>query len=149
MTGTPIIVNVTGGLQDQCGFKYKGKHLDENDYSEIQSLHDHKKWKNNEDLTWGEWVYPVWPSNRSLVGSIPTPYIFDDRCDYEDAADAIRYWYDMDVEKRNECGMAGYEFVCSDISMMTAKKMSQNFIDQMDKGFEMWKPRKRYTMYKT
>lgn len=25
MAGTPIIVNVTGGLQDQCGFKYKNK----------------------------------------------------------------------------------------------------------------------------
>ena len=23
MAGTPIIVNVTGGLQDQCGFKKK------------------------------------------------------------------------------------------------------------------------------
>ena len=27
MCGTPIIVNVTGGLQDQCGFKIDGKHL--------------------------------------------------------------------------------------------------------------------------
>ena len=27
MAGTPIIVNITGGLQDQCGFKYKGKYL--------------------------------------------------------------------------------------------------------------------------
>ena len=27
MCGTPIIVNVTGGLQDQCGFKLNGKLL--------------------------------------------------------------------------------------------------------------------------
>jgi len=26
--------------------------------------------------------------------------------------------------------------------------MSQNFMDHMDKGFEMWKPRKRYSMFK-
>ena len=30
MAGTPIVVNVTGGLQDQCGFKTnKGKYLTE------------------------------------------------------------------------------------------------------------------------
>ena len=32
MCGTPIIVNVTGGLQDQCGFKLKDKHITYQDY---------------------------------------------------------------------------------------------------------------------
>jgi len=148
MCGTPIIVNVTGGLQDQCGFKLNGKHLIADDYDEIKSLHDDRKWANNPDLTWGEWVKPVWPSNRALVGSVPTPYIFDDRCRFDDAAQAMKEWYDMDSEKRNECGMKGHEFVMSDESMMSAKAMCQNFMDHMDKGFEMWKPRKRYRMFK-
>ena len=65
MAGTPIIVNVTGGLQDQCGFKLNGKHVTHKDYEEIMSLHDDRKWKNNSELTHGEWVKPVWPSNRS------------------------------------------------------------------------------------
>ena len=39
MAGTPIIVNVTGGLQDQCGFRLKDKFLTHEDYSEIKSLH--------------------------------------------------------------------------------------------------------------
>ena len=56
MAGTPIIVNVTGGLQDQCGFRLKGKLLTAEDYKEIKSLHDDRKWAHNEDLTWGEWV---------------------------------------------------------------------------------------------
>ena len=30
MAETPIIVNVTGGLQDQCGFKIDGKYLNGN-----------------------------------------------------------------------------------------------------------------------
>ena len=68
MAGTPIIVNVTGGLQDQCGFKLNGKHITHKDYEEIMSLHDDRKWKNNSELTHGEWVKPVWPSNRSLQG---------------------------------------------------------------------------------
>ena len=149
MTGTPIILNVTGGMQDQCGFRLKGKHVTAEDYNEIKSFHDDRKWKNHPDLTWGEWVKPVWPSNRALVGSIPTPYIFDDRCRFDDAADMIKEWYDMDSEKRKECGMKGYEFVNREDVMMSSTQMSENFIKHMDKGFEMWKPKKRFTMYKS
>ena len=146
--GTPIIVNVTGGLQDQCGFKYKDKFLTYKDYDWVKSLHDDRKWANNKDLTYGEWVKPVWPSNRALVGSVPTPYIFDDRCRWDDVAQAMKDWYDMDSEKRQECGMKGHEFVMGEESMMSSKNMCQNFINHMDKGFEMWKPRKRYSMFK-
>ena len=148
MCGTPISVNVTGGLQDQCGFKIKDKLLTYEDYKEIHSLHDEKEWKDNPDLTWGEWGKPVWPSNRALVGSIPTPYIFDDRCRFDDAADMIKEWYDMDPEERRECGMKGHEFVNHENIMMSGTQMSENFIKQMDKGFEMWKPKKRFTMHK-
>jgi|TARA_R110000772_G_scaffold217978_2_gene328574 glycosyltransferase involved in cell wall biosynthesis len=148
MAGTPIIVNVTGGLQDQCGFKLNGEFLTAKDYKEIKSLHDDKKWKDHEDLTWGEWVNPVWPSNRSLAGSIPTPYIFDDRCRFDDVAQSIKDWYDVGAEKRKECGMKGHEFVTGDDSMMSATAMSQNFIDHMDTTFDKWKPRKRYGIFK-
>ena len=148
MAGTPIIVNVTGGLQDQCGFKLSDKFLTEKDYDEIQSLHDDRKWKDNSDLTWGDWVKPVWPSNRSLAGSIPTPYIFDDRCRFDDVGENIKEWYDMSKEKRDECGKLGHEFVMSSDSMMSAKSMSQNFIDHMDTAFDKWKPRKRYSIFK-
>tara|TARA_R110002072_G_scaffold104922_1_gene229589 strand:+ start:37 stop:1422 length:1386 start_codon:yes stop_codon:yes gene_type:complete len=148
MAGTPIIVNVTGGLQDQCGFKLNGKHLTADDYDEIKSLHDDRKWANNPELTWGEWVKPVWPSNRALVGSIPTPYIFDDRCRWDDAADCIKEWYDMSKEDRDDCGIKGREFVQGKDSMMTAKNMSQNFIDHMERAFDNWKPKKRYKIFK-
>ena len=148
MAGTPIIVNVTGGLQDQVGFKLNGKHVTHEQYTEIQSFHDDRKWKDHPDLTWGEWCKPVWPSNRSLAGSIPTPYIFDDRCRFDDVADAIKEWYDMDADERKECGMKGHEFVMSDDSMMSSTAMCQNFIDHMDKSFGEFKPRKRYSIFK-
>ena len=148
MCGTPISVNVTGGLQDQCGFKYKDKLLTYEDYSWVHSLHDEKKWKDNPDLTWGEWAKPVWPSNRSLQGSIPTPYIFDDRPRFEDFAVRLKEWYDMGADEREKCGLAGHSFVMSDESMMSASAMCQNFIDHMDRAFEKWKPRNRFTVYK-
>jgi glycosyltransferase involved in cell wall biosynthesis len=159
MAGTPIIVNVTGGLQDQCGFKLKKYNGDKSgyseglltskDYEEIKSLHDWRKWEHNKDLSHGKWVKPVWPKTRSLQGSIPTPYIFDDRCDYVEVADKIKSWYDMGKEEREKCGTKGREFVLSDDSMMSSKHMSDNFVNHMETAFEKWKPRKRYSIFKT
>ena len=148
MAGTPITVNVTGGLQDQCGFRLNNKLLTHKDYDEIQSLHDDRKWASNPDLTWGDWVKPVWPSNRSMVGSIPTPYIFDDRCRFDDVAQAMKDWFDEGSDKRMEYGMKGHEFVMSDDAMMSAKAMSDNFINHMETAFDKWTPRKRYTLFK-
>ena len=56
MSGTPIVVNVTGGLQHQCGVKFRNHFLTYKDYGKIESLHDWRKWENNKDLTHGEWV---------------------------------------------------------------------------------------------
>ena len=158
MAGTPIIVNVTGGLQDQCGFKLKKYNSDNtgfseelltsDDYTEIQSLHDWRKWENNDDLTHGEWVKPVWPKTRALQGSPPTPYIFDDRADWVDVSEKIHDWYQMDSDERQACGAKGREFVMNEEVGMSGEQMSKNFIRDMDKAFEMWKPRKRYSIFK-
>tara|TARA_B100000575_G_C23143288_1_gene666093 strand:- start:2912 stop:4300 length:1389 start_codon:yes stop_codon:yes gene_type:complete len=149
MAGTPIVVNVTGGLQDQCGFKLDNKFVTYQDYDEIKSFHDDRKWKNNPDLTWGDWVKPIWPSNRSLQGSIPTPYIFDDRCRWDDAGDAIKEWYDMEEQERDECGLKGHQFVSSNESMMSARLMCENFVSHMETAWDKWTPRKRYSIFKT
>ena len=148
MCGTPIIVNVTGGLQDQCGFKMNGEYLTYKDYKDIETLHDWRKWEHNKDLTHGEWAKPVWPRSRSLQGSPPTPYIFDDRADWYEVADKINEWYEMPKEARDECGFKGHEWVCSDDAMMSTRHMCQNFIDHMETAFEKWTPRERYEVFK-
>ena len=130
------------------GFKLNDKFLTYEDYYEVETLHDWKKLEHNEELTWGEWVKPVWPKSRALMGSIPTPYIFDDRCDWEDAGNAIKEWYEMGKEARDECGMKGHEFVMDEDVMMSAKMMGNNFIDHMDTAFEKWTPRKKFNIYK-
>lgn len=140
-TGTPIVVNVTGGLQDQCGFKNeKGDYLTAEDYVELQSNHrgtytDH-----------GEWVKPVFPTNISLAGSPMTPYIFDDRCQFEDAGEALYEWYKEGPEKREEYGEIGRQWVYSDDARMTSKHMSESFIKNIETTFENWKPREQYTL---
>ena len=148
MAGTPIIVNVTGGMQDQCGFKVNDKFLTPEDYKDIKSLHNWKEWEHNEELTWGQWAKPVWPKTRSLMGSVPTPYIMDDRCDWEDAADRLKEWYEMGKEERDKCGMIGHEWVCSDEANMSARAMCGLFVDHMETAFTKWKPKNKINVYK-
>ena len=144
--GTPIIVNVTGGLQDQCGFNIDGKLISAEEYVELGSLHDKKKLPMN--LSWGRWVNPIWPTNRSLQGSPMTPYIFDDRCSYEDAAKAIRQWYDTKPEVRVECGMEGSVFANSEESGMSAPNMGKRFVESMEGAFDNFKPRNEVVLWK-
>jgi len=148
MAGTPAVINVTGGLQDQCGFKLKGKHITYQDYTEIVSLHDKDKWENNPDLTWGEWCKPVWPACRSLQGSPPTPYIFDDRPRWEDAAKRLREWYDTPKEERVKNGLKGREYLLKEEVGMSAKHMCERFVHDMEQAWDKWTPRKRFTVYK-
>ena len=144
--GTPIIINVTGGLQDQCGFMDVSpdggafRYLNADDYVELGSNH------RGEYKTHGRWVKPVWPTNWSLQGSPPTPYIFDDRCSWEDAGNMIKEWYDEGPEEREKCGKLGRDWALSDDARMTTKHMSESFIDNIETTFKNWKPRKRYTM---
>ena len=139
--GTPIIVNMTGGLQDQCGLRDdSGNLLTPDDYVELGSNH-RGKYK-----THGEWVKPVYPTSISLQGSPPTPYIWDDRCQPEDAAEKLKEYYDMGRKERKRLGSLGTKF-CRE-NQMTATMMGENFIKSMDGGFENWKPRKKYSMVK-
>ena len=138
--GKVIIVNVTGGLQDQCGFKNdKGEYLTADDYVELKS--NHRGTYTNH----GEWVKPVFPSNISLQGSPMTPYIFDDRCSFEDAGECLLEWYKAGVEERVRCGELGRQFVLNE-GEMTGKHLSESFIKAIDTTFEKWKPRKQYTL---
>ena len=94
----------------------------------------------------GEWVKPVFPSNISCQGSPMTPYIFDDRAQFDDAGEALLEWYNEGPEKREECGEIGRKWVMGDDARMTGKHLSQGFIDGMDTAFENWIPREKYTL---
>ena len=140
-TGGVIVVNVTGGLQDQCGFKNEhGDYLTAEDYVDLKSNH-RGTYKEH-----GEWVKPVFPSNISLCGSPLTPYIFDDRCQYEDAGEALYDWYKVGPEERKRCGEVGRQWVQGDIAKMTSKHLSESFIKNIETTLEKWKPRAKYTM---
>ena len=147
MAGTPIIVNVTGGLQDQCGFKKKStkKYFTAEDYKQIGSLHDWRKWKDK--VTHGEWVKPVFPRVQTMVGSLPTPYIIDDKVDVYDVTDAIRYWYDIPREERTKKALIGREEFLGEMGL-NHTNMCKTLVDGIETTFKNWKPRKRFNVYK-
>lgn len=139
MAGTPIIVNVTGGLQDQCGFvDDAGNYLD----PQIHFNHDFGSNHTGKYQKHGDWVKPLFPTNRALVGSPPTPYIFDDRCSWEEAAQAIKEWYDTPEEKRIEAGLKGRQYMFD--TGMTADVQGLRFIDYIETSLKEFKPRKRF-----
>ena len=140
LSGTPIINNVTGGLQDQCGFEDEEGNWIRFD-GEFSTNHTGRYKKH------GIWVKPVFPSNRSLQGSPQTPYIFDDRVRYEDVADAIRYWYDIPLYRRSEMAEAGREWALK--NGLTAEQMGNKMIEMIDYLFKSkTNYRVRYTLNK-
>ena len=139
--GTPIVNNVTGGLQDGCRFED-----DNGDWIEFNT--DFPTNHNGTYKNHAKWCKPVFPACQSIQGSPQTPYIFDDRCDFRDVADAIKYWYDMDKDSRDECGYAGHDWVCGNESNMSAKGMSKMMLESIEDCFENWTPRKKFSIYK-
>jgi len=141
LTGTPIIANVTGGMQDQMRFEDKNGNWIEFDEN-VPSNHrgTYKKC--------GKWALPVFPTSLSLVGSPKTPYIWDDRCTPEDAAKQIRALYDMSKKERKEIGKAGYDWVTSKEAGFTAQVQGERVIEGMDELFKKFKPRKSFTFTK-
>lgn len=135
MAETPIIVNVTGGMQDQCGFvDDDGNYLDPDiHYNTEFGTNAVKKYTKH-----GKWVKPVWPAQRALIGSPPTPYIFDDRADWKEAGEQILKWYKAGKEKRDKAGKAGRKWAIEH-AQMTAQQMADLFVEGMDEALGKWK----------
>jgi hypothetical protein len=136
LAGTPIIANVTGGMQDQMRF------IDEeskwfNPSPQIPSNHTARY------VEHGEWTFPVYPTNRSIQGSPTTPYIWDDRCRPEDAAEQMMEVYNFSREERKQLGLTGREFALNE-GGFTGEIMGKRIISAIDQLFSTWKPRLKF-----
>ena len=137
LTGTPTIVNVTGGLQDQCGFKD-----DEGNWLKmsVETPSNHRGIYREH----GEWVIPVFPSNISLQGSPQTPYIYDDRPDVKGFADALWEWWVLNQqhpELFESKGASGRTFALE--NGLTAEAMAskmETLFDYMLSGVKETRP---------
>jgi glycosyltransferase involved in cell wall biosynthesis len=139
LAGNPIIANVTGGMQDQMRFE------DENGNwftpsPEIPS-NNRGTYKKH-----GEWAFPVYPASRTLVGSPPTPYIWDDTCNPEDAAEQIMNIYSLTPEERKSKGLKGREWAMGDEAGFTAEMQGKRVIEAFDELFDTWEPREKFEL---
>jgi glycosyltransferase involved in cell wall biosynthesis len=139
LTGIPIIANVTGGMQDQMRFEFEdGTWIDFD--ADFPSNHRGTYKKH------GKWAFPVYPTSFSVQGSPQTPYIFDDRCRWEDAAERLVEVYNLSKEERQECGLEGYKWATSNEAGFTSQHQAQRFITHTDKLFNTWIPREKYEL---
>ena len=137
LSGTPIIANVTGGMQDQMRFLDK----DGKWFTPTPNLPSNHRGTLKEH---GEWAFPVYPTSRSIQGSPQTPYIFDDRCKWEDAAERIKQIYNLPKEKRETLGLMGRDWALSDEAGFTSTHQAERVIEAFDELFSTWEPREKY-----
>ena len=111
---TPIIVNMTGGLQEQVT---DGKNV------------------------FGQAIYP---SSKAIIGSQDVPYICEDRISKQDFLTAMKTIYNMTSEERQQLGKLGQQHVFDKYSMETFIKQWQDVVEETIDEFGSWETRKKY-----
>lgn len=141
MAGTMFTATVTGGMQDQMKFTDEDGNL----YipsPDLPSLHQGpEKYKKH-----GEWCYPIFPTNNSLVGSPNTPYIFDDRVSAESIKNNILKVWELPKEERQRRGGKGREYALSMESGMSSPQMCRNIIEGIEETFQTFRPRPHFEL---
>tara|TARA_R110001592_G_scaffold64518_1_gene198260 strand:- start:11659 stop:13107 length:1449 start_codon:yes stop_codon:yes gene_type:complete len=137
LAGTPIIANTTGGMQDQMRFVDKdGKWFTPD--ANVPSNH-RGTYKEH-----GEWAFPVYPTSNSIQGSPPTPYIYDDRCSWEDVTERLKEVYSLDVDELKARGLKGREWAIGKEAGFTSKHQAERFVEYVNELFDVWEPREKY-----
>lgn len=142
LTATPIIANVTGGMQDQMRFvDNDGKWFTPDDKTPSNNRGTYKEH--------GEWAYPVFPTNHSIQGSPKTPYIWDTRCRPEDAAEQIMNAYMDGIDIRVEKGLKGLEWATSEEAGFTMTHQANRVMEAFNELFNTWTPRSNFEFINT
>ncbi|MHB8407875.1 MAG: glycosyltransferase family protein [Acidiferrobacterales bacterium] len=133
--GTPIVVHMTGGLQFQIGPWWEGL-KDFTSQDKLTELAKRKLVKGNGEPSiraacFGE---PVFPAARSCTGSQQIPYIYDDRVNQHEVAEALLKMYKMGRPARKELGLKGREWAIKTFDMGDMiKSWDTVFQDQIKK----------------
>jgi len=112
--GTPIIVNMTGGLQEQVT---DGKDL---------------------------FGVPLLPSSKAVIGSQDVPYIYEDRINKDQFLSALSKIYNIPAEERRKMGMLGRQHVEKNYSFDKFNSTWVEFIDKVVEEGGSWEARTNY-----
>jgi len=116
--GTPIVVNMTGGLQEQVtdGNKYFGVGIE--------------------------------PSSKAIIGSQEVPYIFEDRINKDDFINALLKIYNMSEGERKEIGLMGRQYVLNNYNFEDYCKRWIEIFDDVHEKHGSWENRKNYKAWR-
>jgi glycosyltransferase involved in cell wall biosynthesis len=112
--GTPIIVNMTGGLQEQV-------------------LHNGK-----------QFGIPIWPSSKAIIGSQNVPYIYEDRMTKEHFISALFKMFSMGVEGRRALGAEGRQHVETNYNFNDFQQKWVDLMESIHERYGSWDTRKEY-----
>jgi len=115
--GTPIIVNMTGGLQEQ--------------------VTDGKNW----------FGIGIEPSSKAVIGSQDVPYIYEDRLNNTDFVNALLKMYNITAKEREALGQAGREHVQKNYNFNSYTNEWVKIIDETIEKHGSWDKRKLYKPY--
>ena len=111
---TPIIVTMTGGLQEQ--------------------VTDGKEW----------FGFGLEPASKSIIGSQEVPYIYEDRISKEDFLSAMRQLYNMTPEERSALGKKGRGHVEKNYNFEAFRERWVKTVDQIHETCGSWETRKNH-----
>jgi len=111
---TPIIVNMTGGLQEQ--------------------VTDGEQW----------FGIGIEPASKAVIGSQQVPFIYEDRVSKEDFKAALHKIYNMTPNERKLLGMKGRNHVIQNYNFNNFKKQWVSLIDSIVENHGSWETRKGY-----
>ena len=112
--GTPIIVNMTGGLQEQ--------------------ITDGKEW----------FGCPVYPTSKAIIGSQQVPYIYEDRTSKEQFFSAMDKMLALGPEGRRKMGRKGREHVLRNYNFSNFRKRWVSEMINIHETEGSWSTRKDY-----
>jgi len=112
--GTPIVVTMTGGLQEQ--------------------VTDGEDW----------FGVGIEPCSKSLIGSQQVPYIYEDRISETDFINALNKMLDMSREERKEIGLKGREHVLNNYNFENFEKTWVDVMTRIHEESGSWENRKGY-----
>ena len=115
--GTPIIVNMTGGLQEQ--------------------VTDGTNW-----FGWG-----IQPSSKSIIGSLQVPYIYEDRINQGDFEDTLSKALKLTKAKYKKMSDAGINHIQKNYNFEDFENAWVNKIDEIIEKHGSWNTRKIYSRW--
>jgi len=112
--GTPIIVNMTGGLQEQV-------------------LNGGR-----------EFGIPIFPTSKAVIGSQNVPYIYEDRISKEHFISALFKIYSMNQKDRRTLGQEGREHVENNYNFANFQQRWVDLMLSVYENYGSWDTRKNY-----